>query len=100
MPIRLKERPINKNTRSDDAKFRRHDTLRAPTADADYAAAVVVNASTYGSDVSPIHARYGIYGTGRAALWCGCRYKRTAVYPDPRTDQGAHSFMVSVVTAI
>ncbi|MDU6505523.1 MAG: glycoside hydrolase family 38 C-terminal domain-containing protein, partial [Bifidobacterium longum] len=51
----LVERPINKNTRSDDAKFESCTHRFVRIADADYAAAVV-NASTYGSDVSPIHA--------------------------------------------
>lgn len=48
------ERPIQKNTRSDEAKYESCTHRFVRVADAGYAAAVV-NASTYGSDVSPIH---------------------------------------------
>src|SRR5699024_875299 len=49
------ERPIQKNSRGDEAKFESCTHRFVRVADAAYAVAVV-NASTYGSDVSPIHA--------------------------------------------
>jgi alpha-mannosidase len=87
-------RPINKNTRSDDAKFESCTHRFVRVADASYAAAVV-NASTYGSDVSPIHGG-AAHGAGRGtmvrlSLLCA------PLYPDPHTDQGVHSFAWSVL---
>ena len=90
----LVERPINKNTRSDDAKFESCTHRFVRIADADYAAAVV-NASTYGSDVSPIHAD-AAHGTGRGTM-VRLSLLYAPLYPDPRTDQGAHSFAWSLV---
>ena len=90
----LVERPINKNTRSDDAKFESCTHRFVRIADADYAAAVV-NASTYGSDVSPIHADTA-HGTGRGTM-VRLSLLSAPLYPDPRTDQGAHSFAWSLV---
>ena len=90
----LVERPINKNTRSDDAKFESCTHRFVRIADADYAAAVV-NASTYGSDVSPIHAD-AAHGTGRGTM-LRLSLLSAPLYPDPRTDQGAHSFAWSLV---
>ena len=90
----LVERPINKNTRSDDAKFESCTHRFVRIADADYAAAVV-NASTYGSDVSPIHAD-AAHGTGRGTM-VRLSLLSAPLYPDPRTDQGAHSFAWSLV---
>ena len=87
-------RPINKNTRSDDAKFESCTHRFVRIADADYAAAVV-NASTYGSDVSPIHADTA-HGTGRGTM-VRLSLLSAPLYPDPRTDQGAHSFAWSLV---
>ena len=90
----LVERPINKNTRGDDAKFESCTHRFVRIADADYAAAVV-NASTYGSDVSPIHAD-AAHGTGRGTM-VRLSLLSAPLYPDPRTDQGAHSFAWSLV---
>ena len=90
----LVERPINKNTRSDDAKFESCTHRFVRIADADYAVAVV-NASTYGSDVSPIHADTA-HGTGRGTM-VRLSLLSAPLYPDPRTDQGAHSFAWSLV---
>ena len=90
----LVERPINKNTRSDDAKFESCTHRFVRISDADYAAAVV-NASTYGSDVSPIHAD-AAHGTGRGTM-VRLSLLSAPLYPDPRTDQGAHSFAWSLV---
>ena len=89
----LVERPINKNTRSDDAKFESCTHRFVRIADADYAAAVV-NASTYGSDVSPIHAA-AAHGAGRTMVRLSLL--SAPLYPDPRTDQGTHSFAWSLV---
>ncbi|OZG68069.1 alpha-mannosidase [Bifidobacterium eulemuris] len=84
----LVERPIQKNTRSDEAKFESCTHRFVRVADASYAAAVV-NASTYGSDVSELHAERGTMI--RLSLLSA------PLYPDPRTDQGLHSFAWSVV---
>lgn len=90
----LVERPINKNTRSDDAKFESCTHRFVRIADADYAAAVV-NASTYGSDVSPTHAD-AAHGAGRGTM-VRLSLLSAPLYPDPRTDQGTHSFAWSLV---
>ena len=90
----LVERPINKNTRSDDAKFESCTHRFVRIADAGYAAAVV-NASTYGSDVSPIHAA-AAHGAGRGTM-VRLSLLSAPLYPDPHTDQGAHSFAWSLV---
>ena len=90
----LVERPINKNTRSDDAKFESCTHRFVRIADAGYAAAVV-NASTYGSDVSPIHAA-AAHGAGRGTM-VRLSLLSAPLYPDPRTDQGTHSFAWSLV---
>ena len=85
------ERPIQKNSRSDEAKFESCTHRFVRVADASYAAAVV-NASTYGSDVSPIHGDDGTRGAMvRLSLLSA------PLYPDPRTDRGAHEFAWSVV---
>lgn len=88
------ERPINKNTRSDDAKFESCTHRFIRIADPGYAVAVA-NASTYGSDVNPIHADAG-YGTARGTM-VRLSLLSAPLYPDPRTDQGMHSFAWSVV---
>ena len=90
----LVERPINKNTRSDDAKFESCTHRFVRIADADYAAAVV-NASTYGSDVSPTHAD-AAHGAGRGTM-VRLSLLSAPLYPDPHTDQGTHSFAWSLV---
>ena len=90
----LVERPIAKNTRGDEAKFESCTHRFVRIADAGYAAAVV-NASTYGSDVSPIHAD-AAHGTGRGTM-VRLSLLSAPLYPDPRTDQGAHSFAWSLV---
>ncbi len=90
----LVERPINKNTRSDDAKFESCTHRFVRIADADYAAAVV-NASTYGSDVSPTHAD-AAHGASRGTM-VRLSLLSAPLYPDPRTDQGTHSFAWSLV---
>lgn len=88
------ERPIQKNTRSDEAKYESCTHRFVRVADAGYAAAVV-NASTYGSDVSPIHrntASRPVRGTMiRLSLLS------SPLYPDPNTDKGVHEFAWNVV---
>lgn len=88
------ERPIQKNTRSDEAKYESCTHRFVRVADAGYAAAVV-NASTYGSDVSPIHrntASGPVHGTMiRLSLLS------SPLYPDPNTDKGVHEFAWNVV---
>ncbi|NEG54389.1 alpha-mannosidase [Bifidobacterium platyrrhinorum] len=88
------ERPVNKNTRSDDAKFESCTHRFVRIADAGYAAAVV-NASTYGSDVSPIHTDTA-QGKARGTM-VRLSLLSAPLYPDPRTDQGRHRFAWSVV---
>lgn len=90
----LVERPIAKNTRGDEAKFESCTHRFVRIADAGYAAAVV-NASTYGSDVSPIHAA-AAHGAGRGTM-VRLSLLSAPLYPDPRTDQGRHSFAWSLV---
>ncbi|NMM97744.1 alpha-mannosidase [Bifidobacterium olomucense] len=88
------ERPINKNTRSDDAKFESCTHRFVRVADAGYAAAII-NASTYGSDVSPLHGD-AAHGCGRGTM-VRLSLLSAPLYPDPRTDQGKHAFAWSVV---
>ena len=90
----LVERPITKNTRGDEAKFESCTHRFVRIADTGYAAAVV-NASTYGSDVSPIHAA-AAHGAGRGTM-VRLSLLSAPLYPDPRTDQGRHSFAWSLV---
>jgi alpha-mannosidase len=92
----LVERPIAKNTRSDEAKFESCTHRFVRIADASYAAAVV-NATTYGSDVSPLNAApEDAQGSGRGTM-VRLSLLSSPLYPDPRTDQGRHSFTWSVV---
>ena len=90
----LVERPIVKNSASDEAKYESSTGRYARIADADYAVAVV-NGSIYGSDAAPIAAAPA---TGRDA---GTMFRlsllSSPVYPDPRTDLGAHDFRWAVV---
>lgn len=88
------ERPIQKNTRSDEAKYESCTHRFVRVADAGYAAAVV-NASTYGSDVSPIH-RNTASGPVRGTM-IRLSLLSSPLYPDPNTDKGVHEFMWNVV---
>lgn len=88
------ERPIQKNTRSDEAKYESCTHRFVRVADAGYAAAVV-NASTYGSDVSPIH-RNTASGPVRGMM-IRLSLLSSPLYPDPNTDKGVHEFAWNVV---
>lgn len=88
------ERPIQKNTRSDEAKYESCTHRFVRVADAGYAAAVV-NASTYGSDVSPIH-RNMASGPVRGTM-IRLSLLSSPLYPDPNTDKGVHEFAWNVV---
>lgn len=88
------ERPIQKNTRSDEAKYESCTYRFVRVADAGYAAAVV-NASTYGSDVSPIH-RNTASGPVRGTM-IRLSLLSSPLYPDPNTDKGVHEFAWNVV---
>lgn len=88
------ERPIQKNTRSDEAKYESCTHRFVRVADAGYAAAVV-NASTYGSDVSPIH-RNTASGPVRGTM-IRLSLLSSLLYPDPNTDKGVHEFAWNVV---
>ncbi len=79
------ERPIQKNSRGDEAKFESCTHRFVRVADAAYAVAVV-NASTYGSDVSPIHAETAD-GHARGTM-IRLSLLSAPLYPDPRTDRG------------
>ena len=90
----LVERPVAKNTRSDEAKYesctRRFVRINEPG----YSVAVA-NGSIYGSDVSPIAA------DAAAGRTPGTLFRLSLlsapVFPDPRTDIGTHEFRWSVV---
>ena len=88
------ERPIQKNTRSDEAKYESCTHRFVRVADAGYAAAVV-NASTYGSDVSPIH-RNTASGPVRGTM-IRLSLLSSPLYPDPNTDKGVHEFAWNIV---
>ena len=88
------ERPIQKNTRSDEAKYESCTHRFVRVADAGYAAAVV-NASTYGSDVSPIH-RNTASGPVRGTM-IRLSLLSSPLYPNPNTDKGVHEFAWNVV---
>lgn len=88
------ERPIQKNTRSDEAKYESCTHRFVRVADAGYAAAVV-NASTYGSDVSPIH-RNTASGPVRGTM-IRLSLLSSPLYPDPNTGKGVHEFAWNVV---
>ena len=88
------ERPIQKNTKSDEAKFESCTHRFVRVADAAYAVAVA-NASTYGSDVAPLRGDAPA-GAGRGTM-IRLSLLSAPLYPDPRTDQGEHSFAWSVV---
>ena len=90
----LVERPVNKNSRGDEAKFESCTHRFVRVADSSYAAAVI-NASTYGSDVSPIHED-AARGVNRGTM-IRLSLLSAPLYPDPHTDQGEHSFAWSVV---
>ncbi|MCI1901995.1 MAG: glycosyl hydrolase-related protein [Bifidobacteriaceae bacterium] len=88
------ERPVAKNTRSDEAKFESCTHRFVRLREAGYGLSVV-NGSTYGSDVSQIAADAA---RGRTA---GTLVRLSLLsapqFPDPRTDQGHHDFTWSVV---
>ena len=87
----LVERPIVKNTRSDDAKFESCTHRFVRIEDSSYAVAVA-NSSTYGADASPIGDYSSSYGTMlRLSLLSA------PLYPDPNTDQGKHEFTWSFI---
>ncbi|WEV53709.1 glycoside hydrolase family 38 C-terminal domain-containing protein [Bifidobacterium sp. ESL0704] len=98
------ERPVQKNSRSDEAKFESCTHRFVRLAESGYAAAVV-NATTYGSDVSPIG---NVTGDNTAAsidavsvpsrgTMVRLSLLSAPLYPDPHTDQGHHEFAWSVV---
>ncbi|PJM79622.1 alpha-mannosidase [Bifidobacterium scaligerum] len=90
----LVERPIVKNSASDEAKFESSTNRFAILREAGYAAAVV-NGSIYGSDALqlPVDAARGLGG--------GTMFRLSLVsaptFPDPRTDAGQHDYDWSVV---
>lgn len=87
----LVERPIVKNTRSDDAKFESCTHRFVRIEDSSYAVAVA-NSSTYGADTAPIGDYSSSYGTMlRLSLLSA------PLYPDPNTDQGKHEFTWSFI---
>ncbi|RBP98543.1 alpha-mannosidase [Bifidobacterium aemilianum] len=90
----LIERPIQKNSRSEEAKFESCTHRFVRIADASYAAAVV-NATTYGSDVLPIRGRSA--DTATLGSMVRLSLLSAPLYPDPHTDQGMHAFAWSLV---
>ncbi|KAB8289075.1 alpha-mannosidase [Bifidobacterium ramosum] len=90
----LIERPIVKNSASDEAKFENDTNRFAILREAGYAAAVV-NGSIYGSDAAPINGD-AAQGIGNGTMF-RLSLLSAPTYPDPRTDQGRHVFDWSVV---
>ncbi|MBT1172250.1 alpha-mannosidase [Bifidobacterium sp. MA2] len=90
----LVERPVAGNTRSDEAMFESCTHRFVRVAESGYAAAVV-NASTYGSDVSPIRGD-APYGAGRGVM-VRLSLLSAPRFPDPDTDRGRHAFAWSVL---
>jgi alpha-mannosidase len=90
----LVERPIGKNTASDEAKYESCSNRFVRIADHEYAIAVV-NSSVYGCDASPIH------GERAAGAQPGTMLRlsllESPVFPDPHTDQGEHDFAWSLL---
>ena len=87
-------RPIAKSTASEEAKFESCTQRFVRVAEPDYAVAVV-NDSIYGSDLAPIAADPA---AGRdAGTMVRLSLLSAPVYPDPRTDIGAHRFAWSVL---
>ncbi len=85
------ERPIQKNTLRDEAMFENCSHRFIHVAEPGFAVGVV-NASTYGSDVAPVHNDEGGRGTMiRLSLLSG------PCAPDPRADQGEHDFAWALV---
>lgn len=88
------ERPIQKNDIADEAKYESCTHRFVRVADASYAVAVV-NASTYGSDATPLHEDPA-EGTTRGTM-IRLSLLSAPLYPDPHTDQGMHHFAWSLV---
>jgi alpha-mannosidase len=90
----LVERPIGKNSASDEAKYESCSNRLVRVADHEYAIAVV-NSSVYGCDASPIH------GERAAGVQPGTMLRlsllESPVFPDPHTDQGEHDFTWSLL---
>ncbi|WEV46206.1 glycosyl hydrolase-related protein [Bifidobacterium sp. ESL0690] len=100
----LVERPVEKNSRSDEAKFESCTHRFVRLAESGYAAAVV-NATTYGSDVSPIGNVVGantaqdvdeVTAPSRGTM-VRLSLLSAPLYPDPHTDQGHHEFAWSLL---
>ncbi|KFI55452.1 alpha-mannosidase [Bifidobacterium sp. UTCIF-37] len=90
----LVERPIVKNSASDEAKFESSTGRFAILAEPGYAAAVI-NGSLYGSDAAPI-AGDAVRGHGAGTMF-RLSLLSAPTFPDPRTDIGRHSFDWSVL---
>ncbi|NEG54388.1 alpha-mannosidase [Bifidobacterium platyrrhinorum] len=90
----LVERPVVKNSASDEAKYESSTNRFAILREAGYAAAVV-NGSIYGSDAAPIA------GDAARGLGAGTMFRLSLLsaptFPDPRTDIGSHAFDWAVV---
>lgn len=96
----LVERPVQKNSRSDEAKFESCTHRFVRLTDSSYATAVV-NSTTYGSDVSPVcgvrRDESGVNVQNSVGTMIRLSLLSAPLYPDPRTDQGRHEFAWSVV---
>lgn len=88
------ERPIQKNNPSEEAKFESATHRFIRIAEPQYAAAVI-NASTYGSDVYPIVSQTS--NGQQMGTMVRLSLLSSPVFPDPRTDQGKHSFTFAVL---
>jgi alpha-mannosidase len=90
----LVERPIVKNSASDEAKYENCTNRFALLREAGYAVAVV-NGSIYGSDAAPI-AGDAAQGRGPGTMF-RLSLLSAPTFPDPRTDIGVHEFDWSVL---
>ncbi|NEG89803.1 alpha-mannosidase [Bifidobacterium aerophilum] len=90
----LVERPIVKNSASDEAKFESSTNRFAILREAGYAAAVV-NGSIYGSDAAPIIGDAS-QGTANGTMF-RLSLLSAPTFPDPRTDIGRHEYDWSVI---
>ncbi|BDR53244.1 alpha-mannosidase [Bombiscardovia nodaiensis] len=89
----LVERPITKNTEGDEAQFESCTHRFVRISESGFGVGVV-NASTYGSDVSPLYTQTPGHADG-TLLRLSLLAAPTA--PDPRADIGFHSFEWAVV---
>jgi alpha-mannosidase len=92
------ERPVIRNTASDEAQFESCTNRFMRLHDSSYAVSVV-NGSIYGSDIGPIRETSESMNSGALE---GTMFRlsllESPIFPDPREDVGEHDFSWAVVT--